>query len=319
MSAIISESLIPISMATLSPNTLLGIDIYLRASAGSAPVLFCSADELPDFRRLIPLVSQGVNKLFIDASDRGKYQHYLRDHWADLLANEEIPIANRTAILSEVIRDVLNEEFSDGNTDSVVAASQRLGQVTCNLLEDQVIIAQQMCNVLHHDYATFTHCTNVSLYSVLLARELGFSDKELKEIAVGGLLHDLGKLQIDDRILTKPGKLDEYEFREIKKHPVTGFALLVDRGDLSFGQLMMTYQHHERMDGSGYPVGCLGDEIHPWAKLCAIVDVYEALTSNRPYRSPMTPKTALTLLDKGEGTEFDPEMLKCWRQLIKTS
>ena len=95
--------------------------------------------------------------------------------------------------------------------------------------------------------------------------------------------------------------------------------MLIERDDLSFGQLMMTYQHHERMDGSGYPVGCLGDEIHPWAKLCAIVDVYEALTSNRPYRSPMTPKTALTLLDKGEGTEFDPEMLKCWRQLIKTS
>jgi len=318
MPAIISDGLIPISMATLSQNALLGIDIYLRANTHSPPVLFCSADEAPDFDRLSPLVSQGVNKLFIDASDRSRYQQYLRSNWAELLADESMPIANRVAIMSEVMRDVLNEEFAGGDTDSMVAASQRLGNVTCELLNDQQVVAQQLCNVLHHDYATFTHCTNVSMYSVLLARELGYSTEDIEEIAVGGLLHDLGKLQIDERILTKPGRLDDFEYREIKKHPVTGFAQLVERDDLSFGQLMMTYQHHERLNGSGYPVGCTAEEIHPWAKLCAIVDVYEALTSNRPYRSPMSPKTALVVLDKGDGTEFDSEMLKCWRQLINS-
>ncbi len=316
MLAIASDGLIPISMATLSPTALLGIDIYLRPNQNARAVLFCSATEYPDFDRLIPLVSQGVNKLFIDKGDRGRYQCYLRDNWADLISDDTTPIANRIAIMSEVMRDVLNEEFNSGNTDSVVAASQRLGNVTCELLNDQAVVTQQLCNVLHHDYATFTHCTNVSVYCVLLARELGFSAEDIEEIAVGGLLHDLGKLQIDERILTKPGRLDEWEFREIKKHPVTGFSQLVERDDLSLGQLMMTYQHHERLDGSGYPVGCTAEEIHPWAKVCAIVDVYEALTSNRPYRSPMSAKTALVVLDKGDGTEFDSEMLKCWRQLI---
>lgn len=316
MPAIASDGLIPISMATLSPTALLGIDIYLRANSRCPAVLFCSSTEYPDFDRLLPLVSQGVNKLFIDATDRGKYQSYLRENWADLLADESTPIANRVAIMSEVMRDVLNEEFNTGNTDSMVAASQKLGNVTCDLLNDQVVVTQQLCNVLHHDYATFTHCTNVSMYCTILARELGFSPADVEEIAVGGLLHDLGKLQIDERILNKPGRLDDFEFREIKKHPVTGFCQLVERGDLSFGQLMMAYQHHERLDGTGYPVACVGDEIHVWAKLCAIVDVYEALTSNRPYRSPMSPKTALAVLEKGDGTEFDSEMLKCWRQLI---
>ena len=314
----ITDGLIPISMATLSPTSLLGIDIYLRANAQSPAVLFCLANECPDFDRLLPLVRQGVNKLFIDSGDRGRYQQYLRENWTELLAEESSPVANRAAIMSEVIRDVLNEEFSNGDIDSVVAATQRLGKATCDLFSDQTIVAQQLCNVLHHDYATFTHCTNVSMYCVLLARELGFSKSDLREIAVGGLLHDLGKLQIDERILTKPGKLDDFEFREIKKHPGIGFALLVERDDLGFGQLMVTYQHHERIDGSGYPVGCLGDEIHPWARLCAIVDVYEALTSHRPYRSPMSPKTALAVLDKGNGTEFDKEMLQCWRKLINS-
>lgn len=316
MPALASDQLIPISMATLTTDAVLGIDIYLRGQPTAPPVLFCGATDYPDFTRLMPLVSQGVNKLFIDASDLGRYQQFLRDHWAELLADENAPLVNRFAIVSEVMRDVLNEEFSGGDSNSIVAASQRLGNVTCDLLSDQQLVAQQLCNVLHHDYATFTHSTNVSLYCSLLARELGFSAEEVKEMAVGGLLHDLGKLQIDERILNKPGKLDEFEFREIKKHPLTGFSALVERADLSFGQLMMTYQHHERLNGTGYPVGCAEDEIHPFAKVCAIVDVYEALTSNRPYRSPMSPKTAMAVLEKGNGTEFDSEMLKCWRLLI---
>lgn len=313
-----TDGLIPISMATLSPSSLLGIDIYLRADAHSPTELFCRANEYPDFDRLLPLVSQGVNKLFIDSRGRGKYQKYLRENGYELLDDESSPVANRAAIMSEIARDALHDEFSNGNTDSIVAVSQRLGKMICDLLYDQTIIAQQLCNVLHHDYAPFTHCTNVSMYCVLLGRELGYSNSDLKEIAVGGLLHDLGKLLIDECILNKPGKLDDFEFGEVQKHPSVGFALLVERDDMSFGQLMMAYQHHERLDGSGYPVGCLGEEIHPWARLCAIVDVYEALTSGRPYRSSTSPRMALAVMDKGNGTEFDKEMLQCWRKLISS-
>ncbi|MEZ6135652.1 MAG: HD domain-containing protein [Pirellulaceae bacterium] len=311
------EGLIPISMATLSPKALLGIDIYLKPNAEAQPVLFCASDELPDFERLVPLITQGMNKLFIDRTDRGRYQEYLRENWKELLSDESQPITNRVAVMSEVMRDVLSEEFQQGDTADIVLASQQIGKGTCQLLEDQNIVARQLCSVLHHDYATFTHCTNVSLYCVLLARELGYGGEELQQIAVGGLLHDLGKLQIDERILTKPGRLDEFEFREIQKHPVTGFAELVNRDDLSEGQLMMAYQHHERLNGTGYPVGCLGNEIHPWAKICAVVDVYEALTSQRPYRLPMTHKTALAVLEKGKATEFDVELVDCWHKLIQ--
>jgi len=311
------HGLIPISMAMLSPRVLPGLDIYMRSSADSNVVLFCCGEDLPDLSRLERMAQEGENKLFIDRCDRHKYQEYLRGNWEDLLADESQPVTNRAAIMSEVMRDVLAEDFAAGDTQEIVLASQRLGKGNSKLLGDQPILMRQLCDVLHHDYATFTHSTNVSFFSVILGRELGLTEQELEEIAVGALLHDLGKLQIDDRILTKPGKLDEYEFREIKKHPVTGFNELVDRDDLTVGQLMMTYQHHERLDGSGYPVGCMADEIHPWAKICAIVDVYEALTSQRPYREPMTHKTAMAVLEQGNGTEFDSEMLLCWRHLAK--
>ena len=310
------DGLIPISMATLSPQALLGVDIYLKSSQESVPVLFYSSDELPDLSRLEPYVNQGVNKLFIDSSDRAKYQSYLRENWRDLISDDSMPITNRVAVMSEVMRDVLSEEFVSGDTESIVLASQQLGFGTCDLVSDNPVVARQLYNVLHHDYATFTHCTNVSLYAVVLARALGYRGEELTQIAIGGLIHDLGKLQIDERILTKPGRLDEFEFREIQKHPITGYVEICNRDDINFGQAMMAYQHHERLNGQGYPVGIRGDEIHPWAKICAVVDVYEALTSHRPYRLPMSHKTALSVLDKGDGTEFDSEILACWRSII---
>jgi HD-GYP domain-containing protein (c-di-GMP phosphodiesterase class II) len=134
---------------------------------------------------------------------------------------------------------------------------------------------------------------------------------------VGALLHDLGKLEISDRILAKPGRLDEFEFRQVKQHPGLGLRrLLNEQRRLSHGQLMIVYQHHEKLNGMGYPVGLPSEEIHPWAKICSVVDIFEALTSQRPYRKPMTHATALAMLDNLAGTELDEEIVKCWKTLI---
>ncbi|MFG0262632.1 MAG: HD-GYP domain-containing protein, partial [Novipirellula sp. JB048] len=135
-------------------------------------------------------------------------------------------------------------------------------------------------------------------------------------ITTGGLLHDLGKLDIDERILNKPGRLDEGEFREVKRHPGLGFRKLAKRTDLTEGQLLMVYQHHERVAGHGYPVGCVGSEIHPWAKICAVVDVFEALTSHRPYRKPLSRIKALEVLEREGSASFDLEVLECWKSII---
>lgn len=176
-----------------------------------------------------------------------------------------------------------------------------------------------MFQVLHHDYTTFTHSANVALYTTMLAKGLGFSVKDITQVTAGGLLHDLGKLEIPESILCKPGRLNEEEFRIIQMHPTLGYRRLVHREDLTYGQLMMVYQHHERLDGSGYPVGVPAAEIHPWAKLCAIVDVFEAVTSIRPYRKPMPHGEAIELLRRDAGKELDKEMVQCWASTIQTN
>ncbi len=126
--------------------------------------------------------------------------------------------------------------------------------------------------ILRHDWRTYTHSFNVASYCLLLAKALGIHDEqELEEIALGGLLHDVGKLRMPATLLTKKGPLTKSERQVVERHPADGFKQLSDRGDLSWTQLMMVYQHHEKIDGTGYPVRITGEDIHIWARLWAAV------------------------------------------------
>ena len=309
-----ADALIPISAATLLRCSNLGIDIYSRAISTDPPILFCGADQ-----EITPEMYDTVSangKLYIHRAQRDEYQTFLREHYEDFVEDESLPVIERVSVLSEVIRDVLSNQFANGTTETIVDTCQSFGRSSVALLGRESMVPHELCSVLHHDYGTFTHSANVSAYAVLLGRALGYTEFDLEQIAVGGLIHDLGKLDISDQILNKPAKLSDDEYTKVKRHPISGLQRIAHRRDLSFGQLMMVYQHHERLDGRGYPVGCHGDEIHPWGKLCAIVDVFEALTSNRPYRIPFSNATAFAVLERGSGLEFDKEMLRCWRRVI---
>ena len=131
-------------------------------------------------------------------------------------------------------------------------------------------------------------------------------------MAAGALLHDIGKRHIPSHVLNKPGKLTDDEWELVREHPTSGFRELAGRTDLSWPQLMMVYQHHERLDGSGYPAGILGDEMHPWARICAVVDVFDALTCHRSYRRPVPASEVCNYLNKYAGLWFDAEAVACW-------
>ena len=105
----------------------------------------------------------------------------------------------------------------------------------------------------------------------------------------------------------------------MKRHPTDGFLKLKDQENVSFDQLMMVYQHHEWQNGNGYPVGITVEEIHPWAKICVVADVFEALTSDRPYRSSMPLSKAMEIMDSESNAHFDEEILRCWKTIITSN
>lgn len=162
----------------------------------------------------------------------------------------------------------------------------------------------------------YQHSLNVSIYSTMLGMASGYSRDELMTLGMGALLHDFGKTQIDLALLDKPGQLTAEEFAEIKRHPELGFKLLKDEPNIPLLAAHCAFQHHERLDGSGYPRGLKGDDIHEYAKWIAIADSYDAMTSHRPYRRAMLPHQAMEALFSGVGHWYELSKVTMFRDHV---
>ena len=313
----LENDFLPIPVHSLVPNHCMAVDLYIRESR-TGPFQLYRAHDTPfqenDRERL---ANNGVRNLFISKSSHRLYQDHLRENLTAVLSDESQDITSRFACLSEVMRDTMSAAMSKDDVDQCVNESSRLAEQTVSLLQRDDYVVTELLGVLHHDYCTFTHSTNVAVMCGMLGQALGITDPlRLQQITAGGLLHDLGKQEVPDQILAKPARLSDAEFDIVKNHARWGYEKLCRRTDVTYPQLMMAYQHHERVAGGGYPVGCPKEDIHDWARICTVVDVYEALTANRPYRTPMTAKELREVMTNGSGKIFDPEMLKCWQAII---
>lgn len=166
------------------------------------------------------------------------------------------------------------------------------------------------------DHHTQGHCRRVAKNAAVLGRAVGLSAEELDILHWAAVLHDIGKIAVPEYILLKNGRLTEDEFAEIRRHPGYGADLLASVSPAFRPIADVVRAHHERWDGKGYPLGYRGCEIPRLARIIAIVDVFEALTSERPYRSPMAPSQALNYVRSGEGTQFDPELVPVFCRLV---
>ncbi len=161
------------------------------------------------------------------------------------------------------------------------------------------------------DY-TYMHSVAVCAMMVALARQLGLSAEQTRLAGLAGLLHDLGKAAMPMEVLNKPGKLTDTEFAVIKTHPVEGHKMLVAAGNVDALVLEVCLHHHEKMDGSGYPHGLKGDEISLFAKMGAVCDVYDAITSNRPYKSGWDPSVSVRKMAEWANGHFDPRVFQAF-------
>jgi len=167
------------------------------------------------------------------------------------------------------------------------------------------------------DTYTKGHSDRVAALSLLLGKELGLGSLELKTLVAGGLLHDLGKVKIDDSILKKDGRLTDDEFFAIKKHPELGLEVLEDR-EFPWDVYPIVLHHHERYDGRGYPTGVAGEDIPMLARIVCVADVFDALTSDRVYRKAFPTEKALDIMKGDAGTAFDAHILKAFVTLIES-
>lgn len=168
------------------------------------------------------------------------------------------------------------------------------------------------------DKYTSFHSRNVAYYSQEIAKHIGLSKKQCKHIYLGGLLHDIGKIGVPESILNKPTGLTHAEFEVIKKHPETGYKMLSNNSNFQKNSILdMVLYHHERFDGKGYPRGLAGDSIPLVARIMAVADTFDAMTSRRVYRSNLDLEYTLKEIANNKGTQFDPSVVNTFMRLIE--
>jgi HD-GYP domain-containing protein (c-di-GMP phosphodiesterase class II) len=155
------------------------------------------------------------------------------------------------------------------------------------------------------------HSARVSAFAEIVARRLGWRGSKIPGLRLGGLLHDVGKLNLDETVLHKPGPLNEREYAEIKRHPQAGARMIRGLEELR-PALPYVLFHHERWDGQGYPSGRSREQIPAGARIVAVVDAFDAMISTRPYRAPLPVRTALAEIERNAGTQFDPGVVRAF-------
>ncbi|MGO4529350.1 HD-GYP domain-containing protein [Paenibacillus sp. 2TAF8] len=166
------------------------------------------------------------------------------------------------------------------------------------------------------DFDLYNHSLNVCVYTLVLGVASGYTRQQLMEIGLGALLHDIGKTQISSDILHKPSRLSDEEYKIIQQHTTYGHRILKDEPGIPLLAAHCALQHHERIDGSGYPFGLKGNEIHEYAKWIALADSYDAMTTNRVYRQALLPHQAVEVLYTGSGTLYEQWMLEQFRDCV---
>lgn len=166
------------------------------------------------------------------------------------------------------------------------------------------------------DICTNGHSLRVAKYSKMIAERMGKSEQDLEDIYIAALLHDVGKMNIPDEIINKAAKLNNDEYAVIKTHPTIGYSILKNIEDMPEIAMAARY-HHERYDGNGYPSGMKGDKIPEIARIIAVADAYDAMTSDRSYRKLMEQDKVYQEIEKGKGNQFDPKMAQIMLNIME--
>lgn len=217
----------------------------------------------------------------LNSDTRVKATRIIRDTMDKLAAGHEINVR----AVNEAVNDILNDLA--GNSDLVVSLS----------------------SLRSVDEYTFTHSVNVCAIALIVGQALHYTRQDLHKLGVGALLHDIGKVQMGD-LVRKPGRLTAEEWERMKTHPAIGYELLRTNFEISLLSAHVAFQHHERMDGGGYPRGLSGQDIHEFGRIGAVADVYDALASDRPYRKRLDPVSLAAKLGAMAGDHLDPEIVR---------
>jgi HD-GYP domain-containing protein (c-di-GMP phosphodiesterase class II) len=311
---IAAEAFISISLKSLRVDTELDFDLYINVNGEY--VLYRANDTAFSKHSLQALIEHNVSHIFVSSKDCSGYQKYIEKHLEQILNDNTVDDLSKATIMYDTATLLIKDVLAKPTSVEVINRSVKLVETTVlhNLKNRNAL--HNMLRVMEFDYSTYTHSINVCTFSLALAQAAGIKDPdELSRLGLGALLHDVGKIRIDESILNKKEALTPEEWKLIKKHPQYGFEIILETDIIPHDSHYPILQHHEREDGSGYPRCRISSEIHNYSKIVAIADVFDAMTTRRVYRNAVDSYPALKVI-YSDRTKFDRKLVETFTKMM---
>lgn len=308
----------PVDLRSLTPGKPLTVDLYLLLEDRYVPYheacdLFTEADKND-------LLQAGVTTLWVRLSDQARPVSSRQLLRLLALPDDEVPPLAKSGLLYQSAMGIARQTITASVSKRMLADVHDLVGVTIRFLARSPSAFASMFSVMQNDFSVYTHSVNVAVYALALARYTGIvHQQQLQELGLGAFLHDVGKARVPVEILGKAGPLSEQEWQTIRQHPQWGEQLLAVADDLPEIVSDVVALHHERLDGSGYPTGAGGADLPWFAKVVAVVDSVDAMTSDRPYRAGWSLDEALDALRDQSAGRLDTDLLKAVTRLLHKS
>jgi HD-GYP domain-containing protein (c-di-GMP phosphodiesterase class II) len=314
--AVSHRDVFPVQIDSIEDG-FLEMDLYLHNRRRERLVLYRAVGVEFTQAHRDALRDQGTEVLYVPVFQHHAYQRMFAARLERIRNDPEMVRSEQTRLVraqcTKVMDDVLHCPDQQASFGLVASVS---GTFEDWVSEDWEGFAQLM-DIAEHDYYTATHMFNVGIGCGVLAQRLMPEQPRLVKHAIhAGLLHDLGKRDIPEGVLNKEGRLEPREWAMIHAHPHRGRELMAQHAGIPFAVLRVAESHHERIDGSGYPNGLKDSQIEPLARICAIVDTFDAIRSARPYRPAIPPAQAIATLRSAMDTHFDRGMTECWCDIV---
>jgi HD-GYP domain-containing protein (c-di-GMP phosphodiesterase class II) len=308
----------PAAVRALVRENQADFEVFLPGPNGEDPVLYRRSGaglRDPDFHRM---AEHGVSAVYIRAEDLRECEQIIESKLIDILNNRDVAPEDKAEIVhstgTTIARDLIHDSVSPASLDRTSSVLD--GLIGCVL--NDPIVAGYLLQMTGHERTTASHMFVVSTLAVMLgAAALGPDPELLRALGFAGMLHDVGKLSIAPEVLNKRAPLTREEMRFVQQHPIESVRLIGEHPHVSQVARQMIVQHHERVDGRGYPIGISGPDLLPGTRVLTIVDSFHAMIGQRSYRASLSPEDANRVLAAQADRQYDGEMLAHWQEMCR--
>lgn len=314
---------LPLSLDHVRVETLATIPVHLRAGSGDSPLtrftLYSSESARFTEAHRQRLQQAGVRFIYIPMSHQARFREQVENQLIAMAADASVSSSTKAELVYETSLELINEVLMEQGVAANAPRLQRVAQAVSTLVVNDQQAFSHLFAAAQHDFYTATHMVNVGTWMVSLAYASGMRDMdELGTVCTAGMVHDVGKLYVPEAVLNKQGTLTEEDWARLRSHAALGAEHLEKQGVRDEVVLRVAREHHERMDGRGYPAGLKGNQIHLASRICAIVDSFDAMTALRPFKKrSRTIAEALGVLESESPASYDRELVQAWIGLLR--